>query len=232
MSTDQQVTILLKGGRLQSWHRLSAAQQEAYQQEHVNLMLATASNFGLRRLEGYRLIAPQGSWQRFWIIEFPSLAGAQAWIKAEMAPPYGNYGFFDYHLSHQIQFKDRLPDQRNEILPLAGDPHEVPPLSVEMGSVVVFLYEHDKPEFGLAPLEVEATFSRARAHKAINLERFDLIAPQPNWDRVWLVEFPTLGLAEAWIETEAAASENDMTERYFQLTRKWAPNYFVTWIPG
>ena len=32
-------------------------------------------------------MAPQQSWERFWVIEFPTLMGAEAWIDAEWHRP-------------------------------------------------------------------------------------------------------------------------------------------------
>ena len=91
------ITLLFKGGRLASWHQLSPVQRQAYEQEHVDLMLATAQKHQLQRMEGFRLMAPSGDYERFWVIDFPDLAGAEAWIEAEMAPPYGQYGYYEYH---------------------------------------------------------------------------------------------------------------------------------------
>ena len=53
----------------------------------------------MRRLEGFRLMGRQYHWERFWVIEFPTLDGAEAWIEAEIAPPYGLYGYYDYELA-------------------------------------------------------------------------------------------------------------------------------------
>ena len=96
---DEAITILFKGGRLPTWQRLSQEQQIDYSGQHVELMLSVAAEHGLRKLEGFKLIAAKEPWQRFWVIEFPTLAGAEEWIKAEMAPPYGTYGYYEYHLS-------------------------------------------------------------------------------------------------------------------------------------
>ena len=97
------ITILFKGGRLPSWHALTRDQQKASEQEHVDLMLGIAHRHRMMRLEGFRLMAPQDVFQRFWLLEFPDFADVQAWIDAEMAPSYGRHGYYEYHLSHQIQ---------------------------------------------------------------------------------------------------------------------------------
>ena len=72
---DNGITVLYKGGRLASWHRLSEAAKKAYEQEHVELMLTVAQEHRLQRLEGFRLIAPQGEYERFWAMDFPTLEG-------------------------------------------------------------------------------------------------------------------------------------------------------------
>ena len=83
------VVVLFKGGRLPAWHDLSPETRDAYEQEHIDLMLSVAREHGLRRIEGFRLITAQGPWVRYWVIEFPTMAGAEAWIEAEIRPPYG-----------------------------------------------------------------------------------------------------------------------------------------------
>ena len=110
------VIILYKGGRLPTWHGLTPEARDAYQQEHVDLMLSVAREHGLMRLEGFKLMAPQQSWERFWVIEFPTLTGAEAWIDAEMAPPYGRYGYYEYYTArhwgrdHFSQWAIRTPE--------------------------------------------------------------------------------------------------------------------------
>ena len=71
---DGNIVVLFQGGRLPSWGRLSVEEQNRFSQSHVDLMLTVAQQYQLRRLEGFRLLGPQGAWQRFWLIEFPALA--------------------------------------------------------------------------------------------------------------------------------------------------------------
>ena len=78
--------ILYQGGRLASWHGLSKEEQGASSQAHVDLMLAVAKQHGLRRIEGFKLLGPQQDWERFWIMEFPTLEGAEAWMEYETRP--------------------------------------------------------------------------------------------------------------------------------------------------
>ena len=133
------VIILYKGGRLPTWHDLTPEERDAYQQEHVDLMLSVAREHGLMRLEGFKLMTPQGSWERFWVIEFSTLAGAEAWIDAEMAPPYGRYGYYEYYTArhwgrdHFSQWVARSPEP---VVPDGRDPHQVPALDVDRNSVV------------------------------------------------------------------------------------------------
>ena len=83
------IVVLYRGGRLPSWHQLSPDEQVAFQDEHVDLMLTVGARHGLQSIEGFRLLAPRGEWERWWTIRFPDLAGAEAWMRAEVAPPYG-----------------------------------------------------------------------------------------------------------------------------------------------
>jgi hypothetical protein len=72
------VFVLFKAGRLASWHKLTQAERDATEQDHIDLVLSVAAEHGMRRLEGFRLIGRQHEWERFWVIEFPTLAGAEA----------------------------------------------------------------------------------------------------------------------------------------------------------
>ena len=241
MEAGESVVVLFKGGRLPSWHRLSVREQAAYQQEHVDLMLGIARRYGMQRLEGFRLMAPQNTWERFWVIAFPELAGAEAWIEAEMAPPYGRYGTYEYDLG-----RNWLPEfcadwvgnaAPSVVLPTDADPHRVPELRVDSGSVVVVLFEREEPSRGAGKKSVgddyiESMRAVAHAHRLMRLECFKLMAPRAAWHRVWLAEFPTVAGAEAWIDTEVSPVHGCVSERVFQLTRKWAPAYFASWVSG
>ena len=115
MVRDGAVTVLFKGGRLASWHRLSPARRQAYEQEHVDLMLAIAKKHGMRRMEGFRL----------------------------MAPPYGQYGYYEYYLARG-GLPEYCADWAKGVLPatpLPGGAHQVPRLDVDRGSVVAVLFE-------------------------------------------------------------------------------------------
>jgi hypothetical protein len=68
--------VLFKGGRLPSWYLLDEAERTAAEQNHIDLMLSVAKRHGMRRLEGFRLMGQQHDWQRFWVIEFPTLDGS------------------------------------------------------------------------------------------------------------------------------------------------------------
>ena len=91
------VVVLLKGGRLASWHALVSDWEadggnpfaHPASVEHVELMLAVAAHHSLRSIEGFKLAAPQSQWTHWWAIEFPDVDGAAAWMEAEMKPPYG-----------------------------------------------------------------------------------------------------------------------------------------------
>ncbi len=240
METDESIVVLYKGGRLSSWHSVSPHEQEAYQQEHVDLMLGIAHKYRLQHLEGFRLMAPQSTWERFWIIEFPTLAGAEAWIEAEMAPPYGRYGYYEYYLarSYRPEFcTDWVANAApSVVVPEDVDPRQVPELRVDFGSVVVVLFERGEPTHGFGEKRLEDDYiegmrSVTHQHGLMRLECFKLMAPQAIWHRVWLAEFPTVAGAEAYIDIEVSPDHGCVRERVFQLTRKWSPTYFATWVP-
>ncbi len=234
------VIILYKGGRLPTWHGLTPEAQDAYQQEHVDLMLSVAREHGLMRLEGFKLMTPQQSWERFWVIEFPTLTGAEAWIDAEMAPPYGRYGYYEYYTArhwgrdHFSQWVARSPEP---VVPDGTDPHRVPTLDVDRDSVVAVLFGRWRPEASEATPEergdtehIELMQSVAREHELMRLEAFKLMGAQDAWHRAWLIEFPTLTGAEAWIDAEGLPPHGRYSAKTFYLARRWAPHYFAGWV--
>ncbi|NKB68922.1 MAG: hypothetical protein GKR89_17790 [Candidatus Latescibacteria bacterium] len=237
-TTASDIIVLYQGGRLPSWHQLSPAQHEDYQQQHVDLMLDIAHRHRLLGLEGFKLLAPQDSYERFWSIAFPDLAGAQAWIEAEMAPPYGTYGYYQYHLAL------RLPDEPLHRAPPpiapnpAADPRQVPALEVDGSSHIVLLFERWLPEtLSLSPVErgdpqrLEQLQDVSQQYKQIRCETFQLIAPQAAWHRVLIAEFPTQAGVQAWIDVFEQPAHKTLASRTFQLAQKWAPAYFATWLP-
>jgi hypothetical protein len=236
---DESVVVLFKGGRLPAWHRLSQKEQDAFSQEHVDLMLSVSQQYRLMHLEGFRLLGPQNNWQRFWVIEFPTLAGAETWIRAEMAPPYGRYGYYEYHLARRA-YPDGVIDR--SALPPAqesagGDPHRIPSLKTDPSSLVVLTFRRWLP--GAAELSAkergEVRQARklravAKRHGLIRLELFRLMAPQVDWHEVGLVELPSFAAAEAWMEAETALPHGNLTLLTMHLARKWAPAYFAQWV--
>lgn len=236
------VSILFKGGRLPSWYHLSKEEQDAYSQEHVDLMLAVAKKHRMLRLEGFRLLNPQKNWERFWIIEFPTLEGAEAWIEAEMAPPYGRYGYYDYDLSRRYQkdeFDTWVTKPRMPADPLAEDPHQIPSLDVDRDSVVVLMFTRwlpgmdDRSPEDRGDIEhINLMQSVAREHGLIRLEAFQLMAPKMDWHRAWVVELPDLKGAEAWIEAEMQLPHSACALKTIHLSRRWSPEYFARWVPG
>lgn len=227
------VVVLAKTGRQASWHRLTDDRRRAAEREHVDLMLSIAARHRLRRLEGYRLIGLQGGWERFWVIEFPDLDGAEAWIEAEMAPPYGTYGFYEYHLTRPLApevLAGWLPGLPREIEPQAADPGTIPALAADRSSVAVLQFSRTAAAAGHADAERTEDLRRiARERGMLSLECFQLIDPIPAWHRVWICEFPDLAGAEAWIDAEAAPARAAHAERASYLARRWAPAYFASW---
>lgn len=241
MNDTENVVVLFKGGRLPSWHALSRSDQKAYEDEHVELMLGVAERSGLKRLEGFRLVTPEADWQRFWTIDFPAIEGAEAWIAAEMAPPYGDYGYYEYSIARSWSpdfCADWVtaPQASTENQPSGRNPREIPKLNVDLDSIVVVLFERGGPghvagEKRVTPDYIERMRTVAEEHRLMRLEAFKLTAPQHTWHQAWLAEFPTLSGAEAWINAEVDPTHGCHMERSFHLTRKWSPEYFAQWIP-
>ena len=229
----ENIVVLAKTGRQASWHRLSDSDRQSAEREHVELMLSISDRHRMSRLEGFRLIGPQGGWQRFWLIEFPDLNGAETWIEAEMAPPYGRHGFYAYHLARRLspEILNRwLPELPRTIIPQKDDPTSIPPLNIDSSSVVVLQFSRSEKADGRADTEQTEELQRvAHEYGMLRLECFQLIDPTPTCHRAWICEFPNLAGAEAWIETEAAAVRAARTERISFLARRWSPSYFAAW---
>ena len=236
------VVVLFKGGRLPAWHGLTPEAQQVYSQQHVDLMLSIARKHRLMKLEGFKLWTPCHRWERFWVIEFPDLDGAEEWIDAEVAPPYGSYGYHDYHLARRL---DSDPLTNSLVRPRAakdkksdGEPHITPALDVDRDSVVVLLFSRLRPEASeISPEErgdaehVERMRSVALDHGLIRMEVFRLIGPQNDWHQVWVTEFPTLEGAEAWVECQTLPPRPRYYNQAMYLAWKWAPDYFASWLP-
>lgn len=236
------IFVLARMGRLQSWYLLPKAERDRIEREHVDLMLSVAHRHGMRRIEGFRLITQQGPWVRFWVIEFPALAGAEAWIEAEMAPPYGLHGHYEYHLSRAHapdHFVDWVPSPPPPIVPWAGDPRTdpVPGLDVDRNSLVVLLFGRGQPGYEAVPESKRDDEGHiwlmkdvARRHRLLRIEAYALIDPEPEWHRAWVIEWPDLAGAEAWIENETLPPHGIYARKAFHLARRWAPEYFASWV--
>ena len=236
------VVVLYKGGRLPSWEALSPEERRAYEQKHVDLMLSVAREHNMMSLEGFRLMGPQQSWVRFWTIEFPDLEGAEAWIEAEMAPAYGSYGYYEYYIARRWApdyFSTWVPPlPAAKAVPDAADPHIIQALDVDRDSVIVLLFgrmvpgaEEVSPEERGDDEHIALMQSVARQYDMMRLEGFKLIGPQADWHRAWVIEFPTIEGAEAWIQGEVQPPHGNYATKVMYLARKWAPDYFVRWVP-
>ena len=235
------IVILYKGGRLPSWGKLSEKERRIYSQEHVDLMLRVGKEFGLMHLEGFKLIGPQENWERFWLIEFPTLEGAEAWIDAEMAPSYGLYGYYEYYLSRRcaIDSISTLPEQHSTpeaVLP-RPNPYNVPELMEDRSSFVVLLFERWRPGAEAVALRergddahLELMYSLAREQSLMRLDAFQLIDRQNTWHRVMVTEFPTFAAAQIFINAELEPPQSLYAAKTFFLAHNWAPEYFSSWI--
>ena len=258
---DDGVFVLFRGGRLPSWHLLGDAERAAAERHHVDLMLSVGHRYGMRRIEGFRLLGLQHDWARFWVIEFPDLAGAEAWIEAETAPPYGLYGHYDYRLARSWA-RDHLATWPISPRPVGASDDAGPGspamtdsglggitsvgssaaagsvrLEADRSSIVVLLFGRWRPGAEAVSAELRADGPHvelmqrvAREHGLIRIEAFQAIDPPPDWHRAWLIEFPTLAGAEAWMDAEVLPPHGAYSSKQFFLARRWAPDYFATWV--
>ena len=235
-SSGDSVVVLYKGGRLPSWDGLTVEEQDEYSREHVDLMLSVAREHGLMGLEGFKLVGPVGDWMRFWAIEFPTFEGAEAWIAAEMEPPYGRYGYYEYHLARSVRREG--PGSRAATSPYRPS-SRIPVLEADKNSVIVVAFDRWLPGTDLVPPEERGDAEHqelmnvaAREHGMTRLDVYQLVAPQADWHRAWIVEFPRLEGAEAWIEADSRPPNSRYRSRIYHLAHKWAPGYFASWVAG
>jgi hypothetical protein len=238
---EKSVVVLLKGGRLPSWYNLCEDVQASHSQLHVELMLSVAQEHKMMRLEGYRLISPMEYWERFWVIEFPSLSGAEAWIQAERAPPYGRYGYYEYHLARRSALQTYRagsgePDQVSGERDI--DPHRIPELGVDRDVIVVLNFQRNRAKTEDAPASTsdysEDSLCRsdtALSNSILAAESFELIAPQDNWDTVSIVELSQFTDVETWSDRKIELSRATNRGSSAYLCRKWSPEYFKLWAP-
>lgn len=245
---EDNVVILFRGGRLPEWHRLDQAQRIDFERRHVDLMLSVADRHGLIGIHGYRLLGPLGSWERFWTIEFPDLAGAETWMSAEAEPPYGSYGFYDYTLARRWQPEclNWLPQKAEPPINPGTDPHIIPALSADPASIVLLAFggrhrgadtddseDHDQRDTGDHDEERWRRMRKvSRDHRLIHGEVFRLLGASDRGDYAWILEFPGLDGIEAWIDAETAPPLAAGQRHDFHVARRWAPEYFAAWAVG
>ena len=168
---------------------MSPEKQRDYTREHVDLVMEAGHRHGITRLEAFRLMGYQQPWHRFWVIEFPTFEGAEEWIQAEMAPPYGSHGYWEYYLARpwgRDYFSTWVTRERKPMPPLKDqEPGSIPGLQVDRESVVVLMFGRGLPGSDLMSVEergdrehVDLMKQVAREHGLMRLEGFRLIAPQ------------------------------------------------------
>lgn len=238
--TDETVVVLFRGGRLPEWHLLDQAQRSDFERQHVDLMLSVSERHGLIGIHGYRLLGPRGNWERFWTIEFPDLAGAEAWMSAEAEPPYGRYGFYDYTLARRWRPEGLawLPRKPEPPVAPGADPHTIPNLSADPSSIVLLAFggQYRGPDLVASGNRDHERWRKlqevGRDHGLIHGEAFRLMGTSVLGESVWILEFPGLAGIEAWIDAETAPPDGTGLRHDFHLARRWAPEYFATWPPG
>ena len=230
------VVILVKAGRLQSWDFVDLKKQESYINEHIELIKEVGYKYGIQRLEAFKLINYQQPWHRFWIIEFPTLEGAEAWIEAEMAPPYGSHGYWEYYLARPWgpNYFSTWPNKKYNPInkPIINtNKNTIPALEVNENNIVVIMFGRTLPGSDILDIKsrgdqehVDLMQKVAKDHGLIRLEGFRLIAPQDSWHRAWIIEFPDLEGAEAWIKAEVEPTYGSHNSKIYHIAR----NYFLT----
>lgn len=235
------VAVLVRAGRLPAWHDLAPGERTAIEQAHVDRMLATGRDVGLRRIEGFELITSQGPWQRFWVIELPSVEAAEAWIAAETAPPYGAYGHYDAQLArrHAVAELADWPSRPPPTVTPEPEPGRLRPLAATVDSIVVLLFGRWRAEAEAVDAatrgddeHVDLMRRIAREHGLMRIESWQLLAPRSAWHRAWVIEFPAFADAEAWMEAERRPPHGRFSDKHYQLARPWAPAYFAGWATG
>ncbi len=237
---NENVVILFRGGRLPEWHQLDEARKIDFERRHVDLMLSVADRHGLIGIHGFRLLGPLGSWERFWTIEFPDLAGAEAWMSAEAEPPYGSYGFYDYTLARrwQPEWLNWLPRKAEPPVDPGRDPHTIPPLAADPSSIALLAFggPHRGADADDSGEQDEERWRRmrkvSRDHGLMHGEVFRLLGASDHGDYAWILEFPGLAGVDAWIDAETAPPLAACQRHDFHVARRWAPDYFVTWAAG
>lgn len=247
---NENVVILFRGGRLPEWHQLDEDRRTEYERRHVDLMLSVSDRHDLIGIHGYRLLGPRGNWERFWTIEFPDLAGAEAWMTAEAEPPYGHYGYYDYILARRWQPEclNWLPRKAEPPVTPGTDPHIIPALSADPSSIVLLAFggrhrgtnrdaddsgEQDQRNYGSHDEERWRRMEKvSRDHGLIHGEVFRLLGASDRGDYAWILEFPGLAGIEAWIDAETAPPLAASQRHEFLVARRWAPEYFTTWAAG
>ena len=231
------VVVFLKGGRIPSWYGLSPEQQDEYSVEHISLMKSVINKYKMITLEGYKLWSPVNDWKFFWTIKFPTFEGAESWIEAEMEPPYGRYGSFNYYLARRIEHIGVNTDSKETKPRFIKDDLDHTNLKEDKTSVVVITFEMSLPGSDLVAPDQNARQgyikninSVTEEHKLIRLEAYRLITPQSNWHTTVIAEFPTINGANAWIDLQENPSYVRFKTRTNYLSHKWAPEYFEGWI--
>ena len=228
------VVLLARTGRLDSWHRLADADRQAATDHHVDLMVRVAADTGMRKLDGYRLLTPLDRFERFWVMAFPDLAGAESWIAAEMRPPYGLYGYYEYDLARPMDMSGAASLVENP-LPRevrSTDPRQVPSLAADRDHLAVVCFGRSSAALGWQIPEPAPPAAGVSSGAYRLLEGYRLIGPRADWQYTWLCVAGTMGAAEAWVDAQTEADGRSQYLQRFLLARRWQPDYFSSWVAG
>jgi len=76
---------------------------------------------------------------------------------------------------------------------------------------------------------VDLMLSVASEHRMTRLEGYKLLQPVADWQRFWVIEFPTANGAEEWVEKEMAPHYGLYGYYEYYLSRPWGRDRFDNW---
>ena len=161
-------------------------------------------------------------------------------MSAEVEPPYGRYGFYDYALARRWRPEGLawLPQKPEPPMVRGADPHTIPDLASDPSSIVLLAFGGRHRGSGQADSgkHDEGRWRRmrevSRDHGLIHGEAFRLMGASDRGEFAWILEFPGLAGIEAWIDAETTPPMASCQRHNFHVARRWAPGYFTTWASG
>ena len=150
-------------------------------------------------------------------------------------------GFYDYALSRRWQPESLawLPRKPEPSAAPDTDPHVIPPLTVDPSSIVVLAFGGWRRGSDQVDPQTRGDEDRqqrlqevAEDHDLIHGEVFQLLGTNTEGEFIWILEFPQLAGAEAYIEAEKAPPAGSYHKRNYHLARTLGtPSTSSLWPP-